>query len=483
MLICICGKEASFHCTSCNPKVNLCLTCIAGHLTQNTEDCIKPLKLKQSGANICGICNVEKAVKLGVSDLGSEKVCKTCKLKFDVFIDLKWSNVISKLSDIENLSIRQSALSQLNKELDQAQLYSVAAGTLNNYKHDIYQIIDFIFAEKQKEITQQSSMNNKIITKIKKEASEQILQKEFDLSTEGGQLLNKKIQGKPIDISHLNPTLILPDPQSLHSMINSFLSKIVISENKPEEKSVFLFTPGKNVLVKISLGELQKTEFVFDKIWNFEASWIQLDSGDLLICGGNGRDSSEVLQINIKSKSIRALPSFRGSAGHSLVQVGKSVYAFGGTKEFISEKFLVNDEKWVNITPSPVKIQRASTCILNERILLTGGETDKIYSYDYEKDTYGTFEFNLDGFFVKNKIIFVHEDKLLCLAGDKIFVNRVGNKSKLEEFNVNDRDWWTYSAPVIHNRCAYFIKYFVRNLWRLDLDTMKLSEITISSIS
>lgn len=483
MLICICGKEASFHCTSCNPKVNLCLTCITGHLAQNTDDCIKPLKLKQSGANICEICNTEKAVKLGVSDTGSEKVCRTCKLNFDVFIDLKWSNVISKLSDIENLSIRQSALSQLNKELDQVQLYSVVADTLNNYKHDIYQIIDSIFAEKQKEIAQQSSMNNKLIAKIRKEASEQILQKEFDLSTEGGQLLCKKIQGKPMDISHLTPTLILPDPQSLQSVITSFLSKITISENKPEEKSVFLFTPGKNVLVKISLGELQKTEFVFDKIWNFEASWTQLDSGDLFICGGNGRDSSEVLQISIKNKSIRALPSFRGRAGHSLVQVGKSIYVFGGTKEFVTEKFLLKDEKWVNLTAAPVKIQRASTCIINEGILLTGGETDKIYLYDYEKDLYRNIEFNLDGLFVKNKIIFVHEDRLLCLAGDKIFISKFENKSKLEEFTVNDRDWWTYSAPVIHNRCAYFIKYFVRNLWRLDLDTMKLSEITISSIS
>lgn len=479
MVFCNCGNEAGFHCTACTPNYNLCLACISEHLAKNTNDCIKPLKAKQAGSNICDFCGSDKAVKLAVFESYSKKVCKICKYNAELCIDLKWSKIITKYSDLENLSIRKSALSQINKELEQIRSFSQVRVAAENLKQDMNKVIDAVFENKLKELNQVSNKVDNYVVKIGKEAAEQSLLKEFDLKTEGGQLLSKVIQGKPLSLSNIAPQILIPEIKDFQLMVDSFVSSLKIIERDALEKSVFLFTPGKNVLVKYSLEDLERTEYVFEKIWNFEASWVQLDSGELFFCGGNGRDHSEVLQVNLNERSIRILPSFGGRAGHSLVQIEKSIYVFGGTKGSTTEKFLLNEERWLSLASIPVKIPRATSCSTKDGILVTGGDTDKIFIYNIEKDFYGTIEFPLEGMKVKNKIVFEYDNKLYCLTGDKVIVSKNGTKAKNEEYIVTDRDWWTYSAPVIHNGCAYFIKYFVRNLWCLSLETFKLTEITL----
>ena len=56
------------------------------------------------------------------------------------------------------------------------------------------------------------------------------------------------------------------------------------------------------------------------------------------------------------------------------------------------------------------------------------------------------------------------------------------NLKTWESKDIIDRDWWCYSKPVIYENSAYFVKYFVRNLWCLNLESFELRETPISDI-
>ena len=88
----------------------------------------------------------------------------------------------------------------------------------------------------------------------------------------------------------------------------------------------------------------------------------------------------------------------------------------------------------------------------------------------------------LENYKTKNKLVFSYENKLYCLCGDRGFVAETLPNSHWQSFTITDRDWWSYSKPVIYNNCAYFIKYFVRNLWKLDLGTFEMTEFLLQDI-
>lgn len=480
---CICGNRPMYHCTSCTPNAILCISCIGIHLNENLDDSIKPIKGKNLSLNMCELCNTEKAVKLGVFEDYVQRLCRFCKVSADLYIDLKWANFVSKSGDLEQLTQRKSALKRLFQELDESKGQSLISSSLETIKNEIQQLLTQKFLEKSRELLQHTSENDQLITRLKKEASDQVQKREITTNTLGGKLLSSYLLKSPIEIPAIYPKLIIPEIKSLESALTSFISSIKLAENEVQEKNIFLFTPGKSILVKIKLSELKKFEYLFDKNWNFEASWCLLDNGDIFLCGGNGRDSSEVLRISINPLCIKSLQGFNGRSGHSVVHLAGEVYVFGGNRGNFAEKYLFCEDKWASLTPLPQKIQRSSSCIVNEGVLTTGSESDKLWLYQIDENTYTQVDFPLSGCSLRNKIIFFNENILYCLTGDRLIVFDWEKQEIIKEQSITDRDWWSYSSPIIHKNSAFFIKYFVRNLWKLSLDSLKLIEIPLNTMN
>jgi hypothetical protein len=382
--------------------------------------------------------------------------------------------------------LRKAALARVHRELDESLGKSSVLVDLEAFKQDCIDALNEGFREKMQEFKNFSSKHDAWVGKVRKEASEQSFKKDIDLSTEGGRLFNSILNNKKYELSNGVPPVIYPEIKLFKNSVSSFLSMIQLAQCQSQEKAVYLFSPGKNVLIKISLEPLKKTEIIFDKSWNFEASWILLDSGELFFCGGNGRDNSEVLLVNLNNRTLKNLQSFNGRSGHTLAQINNEIFVFGGNKGNFTEKYQFLNDSWTVLAAIPCKIPRASSCVNSQGVILTGAETERFFLYNLEENKYTTLDLVLNGYNLKNKIIFLSGDSLICLSGDKIFVQKWSpnqEESELIEHRAMDRDWWSYSAPVIHGNCAYFIKYFVRNLWCLNLETFKLTEIGLSTIS
>lgn len=483
MSICICGIQAAYHCTSCFPNVLLCVNCIGIHLNDNLEDCIKPLKAKNPESNMCELCGTEKAVKLGVFEDCTQRLCRFCKASADLYIDLKWESLISKTSDLGALTQRRSILKRLQREFDENKSENLIKSSIQTIKNELQSLLEQKLLQRQQELLSLSSSSQQDFQKLKKDLTDLCFKRDITETTDAGRILSNLIFKSYLDLSAYSPKLLTPDLKQLDSSLTKFVSGIKLVENESQERFVYLFTPGKNVLVKVKLSELKKSEILFDKNWNFEASWCLLDNGDVFLCGGNGRDSSEVLLITSNPANVRQLHGFSGRSGHSAVQVDGDVYVFGGNKGNFTEKYVFGEDRWNVLTDLPQKIQRVSSCVIGDGVLSTGSECDKLWLYQITENCYSQIDFPLSGYSLRNKIIFFTNNTLYCLTGDRLILYNWEKKLVLLDTVINDRDWWSYSSPIIYKNCAFFIKYFVRNLWKINLDTLKMIEIPINSLN
>jgi hypothetical protein len=124
---------------------------------------------------------------------------------------------------------------------------------------------------------------------------------------------------------------------------------------------------------------------------------------------------------------------------------------------------------------------RLSGALISEEIVLSGADCEKLFLYNIQGNTYNDISIQ-DLSKNKNKILFSHQNIIYCLSGDKLLYASYDSIDKWTSIDIIDRDWWTYSKPVVYDNHAYFIKYFVRNLWRLNLTTFELSELILADI-
>jgi hypothetical protein len=158
------------------------------------------------------------------------------------------------------------------------------------------------------------------------------------------------------------------------------------------------------------------------------------------------------------------------------------VYVFGGNKGNIAEKYSLMTGEWEQLTDLPIRISRISICEIHNGIFMTGIDCQNVFVYSMAANTYSDAGSHLEPYRNKNKMVFCHEDTIYCMCGDKLFYCNSQRINVWSEVEIPDKDWWSYSKPVIYRNCAFFIKYFVRNLWQLDLKTFALSERIICDI-
>ncbi|OMJ84991.1 hypothetical protein SteCoe_13828 [Stentor coeruleus] len=482
MNICACGSPATHQCVECKPKVSLCVSCIINHIVVFPQDSIVPIRTSNIvSSDMCGICRQNKSVTLLIRSSQSVKACKVCKNTSEnsVKLHLKWSNLVTQASDLSEFYERKLALKNSTQEINSHKKIPLMIKYLTEVENNLINCIKEEVKAKIDELKPQSMDEDKELEKLKKEVEEQALVKNPDPTVPGAQLLLSFLhRGKPFQFS--SGKAILIDTKSLEDQIRTTIKSIKIDKGQQKKKSVYLFNPGKSTLTRVCLESLRKEEFIFDRNWTFEASWYELESGDLFFCGGNGIDNSEVLLVKSNPTSITNLEHFTGRSGHSIVEVPRNIYVFGGNKGGISEKYSFETGKWTVLPSIPQKISRVSAALINDYVIMTGADTDKLFRYNLPTDTYTVLGVTFDGYINKNKIVFTNNGVTYCMTGDKLFISN--NLREWEFQSIADRDWWTYSRPIFHGGCIYFIKYFVRNLWQLNLETYKLTEIQLSNL-
>ena len=490
--ICSCGKEATHRCTSGDSLQNLCKNCMQAYIDTNPFDLITPIRpnfrANVSSDDICNLCNNAPSEKLQILSNSAKPVCKVCYTllqsnKDAIFISIKWKDVVFSFNDLHEIQTRNELKSRAFEEIEKVYSTESIQQSVIVFRDAIIAAANRFADIKLEEAKKVITTSNESSRSLKKEVEKQIMKKNPDISTLGGKLASSLLTtGVPCALPgfKINQTLA---PEEISDIIQSLFESCQVNEDRSEH-NVLLFNPGKNNITKIDIERMQKQELIFEKNWTFEASWLELESGDVFFCGGNGNGISnpEVLLVDTHSMTIQYKNQFIGRSGHSIVEVAGRIYVFGGNVEPIAERYNFSADNWEQLADIPITIPKTSACQVPDGIFLAGMYCANPYVYSIERNSYLDTGRSLELFMNKNKIVFSNEDKVYCMCCDKLYVCHASSIGSWTTHDILDRDWWSYSKPVIYNNCAYFIKYFVRNLWILNLSTFELHEHLMGDI-
>ena len=480
--LCNCGAAGTYKCTLCSPKSILCRDCIPLHLSRYIEDSIIPIHSisYKNGLDTCAICQNHPGIYLQVLEDQANPICKRCKkcigsIDNSIFIPIKWKELVNNSKDILEIYKRNHIQKLVDNEINNSI-------SLNDIKTKVTEIRDNIIAsvmnyaqEKFLEIDTAFKNSAENAIKLKKEVSLQITKKNPDINTLGGKLVSSHLGGAPCHLPSESISL-LPIKETTQ-IIGEIFNKMQIKA-KSSKHNLYFFNPGKPTVIKIDVEKMKKEEFIFERNWTFEASWCELECGDLFFCGGNGISNSEVLIVDINKKAIFEKKSFAGRSGHAIIEINDFIYVFGGNRGNYAEKYSFGLDEWTSLADVPYRIPKISICRIPEGVFITGIDCANIYEYNIETNTYKDA---LSPFItIKNKILFTHENIIYCMCGDKLYMS--GDRIKWTTVDISDRDWWSYSKPIVYKKNVYFIKYFVRNLWKLNLETFALEEHYLQEI-
>jgi hypothetical protein len=484
--VCVCGQPPIFRCVNCTPRQVFCKDCAIVHIANNPDDDVVGYYHKASNGvgTLCDVCKKCKAVKLAVLSDRAQKVCKICRLNFPntISLELKFEGLVKNADDIPIYYKRMTSVEKALNEIELARDAKDSIKALQTVKEQLHEAIEKEYLAKVAEITQANERVTEYYEALANEVREEGFKPDIDIERPGGRLV-ASFFSPSVTFNMPKQKITLPDMEKMRKKATKGISSFIVESINKKSYYVYLFYPGKNTLIRINLETLTKNEFAFDKTWTFEASWYEMESGDLLFCGGNGIDNSEVMLVKINPQAIQILEHFTGRSGHGMIEAKREIFVFGGNRGNISEKYSLLTEKWILLSPLPKKITRVSVALSPDKnIIICGSDLDTCLRYDIEDDSYDYIGKLLEGCAPKNKIIFFYEDLLVCLAGDKMFTWKFRSDAGWTTYPIADRDWWTYSNPVVHDGCAYFVKYFVRNLWRVDLRTMTMREYPLNEI-
>ena len=387
-----------------------------------------------------------------------------------------WKELVHSYSDIKLIGYRKNISRLAYEEIDYSNnLFNESY--LDAIKETINKAVERLVQKKKDKCRELKLSEPYEISRLKREVDREILKQEPDKSTEAGKIVNFLMQG------NLRDRKFIPSGDLL-ILVESIIDRVLFDRKSHEEKFLFLFNPGRPNLTRIRVDKerLEKMEILFDRNWTFEASWVELESKEIVFCGGNGLNNTEVLHINPNILQITKKKSFEGRSGHALVEVNKSVYCFGGNRGKLVEKLNLCQNDWEGLADLPYRLTRAAAFLIENSILLSGIDCINIYGYNLSNNTYSDLGNSLEAHRTKNKILFVNGNLIYCICGNKVLYTDYKNTERWEGADIIDRDWWTYCKPVVHKNCAYFIKYFVRNLWKLNLNTFQMVEIPINEI-
>ncbi|CAG9328480.1 unnamed protein product [Blepharisma stoltei] len=115
--------------------------------------------------------------------------------------------------------------------------------------------------------------------------------------------------------------------------------------------------------------------------------------GNSVFCCGNypnAANTAFIIDLNNNVKKVIYAPDSLSLSGS--IYYNSSVYVFGGyTGHFYVNNaywYYLLENKWENLNPLPVQSSFVSCIAKNNKILLSGREHSKIYSYDIIQNSY-----------------------------------------------------------------------------------------------
>ena len=401
-----------------------------------------------------------------------------------MIIPIKWKEVVFSSRDLEKIYARTEIQRLAFEEIEKSVSLQALTNNITEIRDRIIYSANKFAKRKILEVESACNLSSDSSNSLKREVDEQILKSRPDTDTIGGRLVNSLLT-TGVACALPSQKFQSVDPADTDEMIQSIFDRVKVVEETRPSVNVYLFNPGKNTLTRVDIELMQKQEIAFERNWTFEASWCELTNGNIFFCGGNGLNNSEVLMIDAQNREVTPRKNFSGRSGHAIIEIEGSVYVFGGSRGIFAEMYNFIEDEWHAIADLPSKLQKTSICKDASGIMVTGNDCSSIYHYITEENIYKKLSVDLELYKNKNKIVFSNDNITYCMCGDKLYFAGDSDNLAWEAWamrDIPDRDWWSYTQPVIYNGCAYFIKYFMKNLWRLNLSTFELTEIPLEEM-
>jgi hypothetical protein len=184
------------------------------------------------------------------------------------------------------------------------------------------------------------------------------------------------------------------------------------------------------------------------------AAWCLLPGGDVFYAlGHNGGVISYAYIIDPVLKVVTK----RTNASNSRYYVGMCGYYNGFVYVFSAlnsangyvnpcEKYSIAENKWTNIAPIPVGIQRVTNATVKNEIWITGNATNAIWKYQIEQNTFSNI-YALAG----------TGDKVMCAGGGKVYLFENG---RLLEF---ENEWAVVNPTTTLPTGNFLLSYVLRD--------------------
>ena len=179
--------------------------------------------------------------------------------------------------------------------------------------------------------------------------------------------------------------------------------------------------------------------------------------------------------IDMKNKTYETLPPSPPRFLSACICKDNKVYVFGGHEGnvYIStcQIYLISERVWINIQNLPQPFGHNTASIMNNVIVLTGNQTEKVYSYD-------------DVEFVSIMTLQANTYKIICEKWIVTPTKLYENKSKVGfEWESCHISWISCNLWVFNTfRKDNFIYFICANaeLWRVNINAKKVEKVSYS---
>ncbi|CAG9316253.1 unnamed protein product [Blepharisma stoltei] len=179
----------------------------------------------------------------------------------------------------------------------------------------------------------------------------------------------------------------------------------------------------------------------------------QLPNGNLF-CFGNGSCSGISLIIDENSR-VRQLPSGTQCYSSSTIYFDHNIYCFGGYNECgealtLSERFDLNENRWIKLSPLPQHDYWCHSIIFNRNILISGWNNKNVLIYSIDIESFSTIPYDFEAY--KIKILINSERMYLTEINGSVYESEVSNEFVWRRISKSIINFSLYQVYLTYNK-------------------------------
>ncbi|CAG9321767.1 unnamed protein product [Blepharisma stoltei] len=314
------------------------------------------------------------------------------------------------------------------------------------------------------------------INELKFETLKAELRSEFSAARRAGQKENLTFFNNPN----------LKKSRSYKAMVqkyNDFLKKIenFIQQSKFDSRFLYNvdFKNNRTVLSSYDIETNRTSQEFLETPFQFYAGTtvIQLPNKELFFYGNSYPSSGACCIIDLKSISIKKiLPPGPPSSYSEGLYYKNCIFLFGGLDEKdslgLSIKLNLKENRWIQLTPLPLRSYRCSCVNFNGSILLCGNLHENLYKFDLEIESYSEIK-ELSLKMYKNKMLFNGKSRVYAIEElGNIFESGINNEYKWDIIGEFKIMWYSCAMRKFWKEEIFisFISYGNMNCYKFDLN-------------